>query len=64
MKNCGVREATHVKVNGKIERIESKWGIDSEGCLAPPSRGGFGVITCSGRIVTMWEAEEYFLDSD
>lgn len=54
-----VREATHVKVGGQVEKIASKWGIDSNGRLAKPSEGGFGVVTESGRRVGMWEAQSY-----
>lgn len=60
MKNTDVREATHVKVNGRIERIVSKFGINSQGHLAKPSEGGFGVITENGKTVSMWEAQSYF----
>ena len=54
-----VSEATHVVVAGRVEKIASKWGIDKDGCVAPPSQGGFGVITESGRRVTMWQANSY-----
>lgn len=54
-----VREATHVKVDGRIEKIASKWGIRSDGGLNKPSEGGFGVVTESGRRVSMWEAHSY-----
>ena len=54
-----VREATHVKVDGRIEKIVSKWGINDKGHLAKPSAGGFGVVTESGRRVSMWEAQSY-----
>jgi hypothetical protein len=55
---CDVRDATHVKVAGELKVIRSKWGID-KGVLAPPSKGGFGVITEDGVVVDMWTAEEY-----
>lgn len=54
-----VRIATHVKVGGRVEKIASKWGIDAGGRLAKPSEGGFGVVTESGRRVTMWDAQSY-----
>jgi len=54
-----VREATHVKVAGHVEKIVSKWGIDDEGHLAKPSEGGFGVVTESGRSVDMYHAQSY-----
>ena len=54
-----VREATHVKVGGQVEKIASKWGIGHDGRLAKPSEGGFGVVTESGRRVSMWEAQSY-----
>lgn len=60
MKSCDVREATHVKVGGRIEKINTKWGIDGDGHLAKPSEGGFGVTTESGKRVGMWEVQSYF----
>lgn len=54
-----VEHATHVKVGGRWERIVSTYGIDADGRLAKPSRGGFGVRTDSGRSVSMWDAELY-----
>ena len=57
-KNVDVREATHVKVGGKVAKIASKWGI-TEKRLARPSEGGFGVVTEDGRRVGMWEAQSY-----
>jgi hypothetical protein len=54
-----VSQATHVKAGGQVEKIASKWGLDDHGRPAPPSQGGFGVITESGRRVTMWEAQAY-----
>ena len=57
-----VREATHVKVNGRVEKIASKWGIDSQGHLAKPSEGGFGVVTESGQRVGMWQAQRYLCE--
>ena len=60
MKNgVDVREATHVKVGGRIEKIVSKSGIDRDGRLAPPSQGGFSVTTESGQTVSMWNAQSY-----
>lgn len=64
MKNTDVREATHVKVNGQVEKIVSKYGVSHEGHLAKPSEGGFGVVTESGRNVSMWQAQSYFTDKD
>ena len=54
-----VIEATHVKVNGQIKKIASKWGIDDKGRPAKPSEGGFGVITEDGQRVDMWSAQSY-----
>lgn len=55
-----VSEATHVKTSGgRIEKIISKYGLDEKGRPEPPSRGGFGVITESGRTVSMWNARAY-----
>jgi hypothetical protein len=61
-----VREATHVKISGgRVEKIVSKWGIDQNGRLAKPSEGGFGVVTKSGKRVSMWSARSYLRkDSD
>lgn len=59
-----VTGATHVKVDGRVEKIVSKWGIDSAGHLAKPSEGGFGVITESGRRVSMWEAQGYLREGE
>lgn len=59
MKSVDVRQATHVKVRGHVQEIESKFGIDENGHLAKPSEGGFGVVTKSGERVGMWEAQSY-----
>lgn len=58
MEKVSVDKATHVKVAGCIEKIASKWGID-EGHPKKPSEGGFGVVTETGRRVSMWEAQSY-----
>jgi hypothetical protein len=58
-RSCNVGEATHVKVGGQWEKISSKWGIDKDGRVAPPSQGGFGVVTESGRRVGMFQAQAY-----
>lgn len=58
-KYVDVREATHVKIGGRVEKIASKWGIH-DGKLAPPSAGGFGVVTESGERIGMWRANGYF----
>lgn len=57
-----VRQATHVMVDQQVEKIASTWGIDAEGHLAKPSLGGFGVVTASGRHVTMWDADAYLTE--
>jgi hypothetical protein len=62
MKAVNVREATHVKHEGGLEKIVSKWGIDAEGHLEPPSRGGFGVVTESGARVDMWHGIGYYVE--
>lgn len=59
MEDCDVREATHVKVDGRYERIVSKHGVRKDGSLARPSEGGFSVTTESGRTVSMWQAQRY-----
>jgi hypothetical protein len=57
-----VREATHVRSidDPRIERILVKWGISKSGSFQPPSKGGFGVVTISGREIDMWHAAEYY----
>lgn len=61
MESCDVREATHVKAHGnKPEKIKEKWGIRENGTLAPPSEGGFGVVTESGKRLSMYDAEAYY----
>jgi len=61
--HVNVTEATHVKLkDGTIEKIVSKWGVGLTGNLAPPSKGGFGVVTESGKRVSMWDAQAYFKD--
>jgi hypothetical protein len=62
MRHVDVRQATHVQVQGRVEKIDAKWGIDAEGRLAKPPEGGFGVITSSGERVEMWDAEAYLLE--
>ena len=59
MKDCSVVEATHVKVNGRYEKIVAKHGIGPNGSLAKPSEGGFSVTTESGQTVSMWRAQRY-----
>ncbi len=59
-----VRQATHIRVGGQVERIASKWGIDSQGHLAKPSQGGFGVVTESGRRIDMWKAQLYLREEE
>lgn len=63
MKQCDIYQATHVKIDGRLEKIKTKIGV-KVGHLAKPSEGGFAVITESGRTVTMWEAESYFAADD
>jgi hypothetical protein len=63
MIQCDVREATHVKIDGKIKKIIAKYGIDKgSGVFAKPSEGGFGVITEDSSTITMWEADSYYKD--
>jgi hypothetical protein len=58
---CDIRGATHVELlSGRIERITDKWGVGPDGELAPPSKGGFGVVTETGSRVSMFEARRYF----
>lgn len=64
MREVDVQEATHVKVEGRIEKIASKWGIGENGHLAKPSDGGFGVITVDGERVDMFDAQLYLSDKD
>ena len=60
LENTAVRNATHVKANGRIMEIESKWGIKAEGGYAKPSEGGFGVVTKDGTRVGMMEVSSYY----
>jgi hypothetical protein len=62
MNKCDILEATHVRYKGKVYRIASKWGISAASRLAKPSQGGFGCITDTGKRVSMWEAEGYYLE--
>lgn len=63
MRECDVREATHVKDrSGRIHTIRSKWGIGPQGELAPPSRGGFGVVTDRGERIGMMDAALYLVE--
>ena len=59
-----VRQATHVKAGGRVEKIVSKSGIGPNGKLAPPSQGGFSVTTESGKTVSMWEAQSYLREEE
>jgi len=59
MKHVSVVEATHVKYGGRWEKIVAKTGIDRNGKLAPPSAGGFSVVTESGKTISMWVAQAY-----
>lgn len=62
MKRVDVREATHVRLaDGSTEKIASTWGIQ-DGRLAPPSKGGFGVVTETGKRIEMWTADSYWRD--
>lgn len=64
LKETNVREATHVKLpNGRVEKIDSKWGIGSDGRLAKPSEGGFGVVTENGKRVGMMQARRYYKET-
>lgn len=57
---CDVVEATHVVTKGGVtEEIVATYGINPDGRLAPPSQGGFGVITASGKKIDMWHAQKY-----
>jgi hypothetical protein len=62
MKHTSVEDATHVKVHGRIEEIVSKFGVGPGRRLAKPSEGGFGVVTKTGKRVSMWDAQAYFKD--
>lgn len=59
MKDCDIREATHVKVRGRYEKIVTKHGVHKDGRLAKPSEGGFWVTTETGENVSMWSAQRY-----
>lgn len=52
-----VREATHVRLHdGTVEKIASKWGIDPSGVF---KKGGFGVVTETGKRIPMFNAHSY-----
>ena len=58
---CDVAQATHVQVDGLVQKISSKWGVDSNGRVSKE----FGVVTEAGKSVSMWNAQLYFKeDSD
>jgi hypothetical protein len=59
MKDCSVTDATHVKVNGRYEKIVAKHGVRADGSLAKPSEGGISVTTESGQTVSMFRAQRY-----
>ena len=59
-----MKKGDYVKVRGRLEKIESVWGVDSGGGLAKPSEGGFGVVTESGEKVDMWHADSYLKAED
>lgn len=63
MRRTDIHGATHVELkDGSVEPIASKWGIDEQGRLAPPSQGGFGCVTKSGKCVSMWDATTYWAE--
>lgn len=43
-----------------LKEIKFKWGVGPGRALAPPSKGGFGVVCENGQTVTMWQAKLYF----
>jgi hypothetical protein len=51
-------------LDGEFKEIASIYGMDENGHLEPPSRGGFGVITTDGSNITMWDARGYFKKDD
>lgn len=59
MKHTSVVEATHVKVGGQWHKIIAKNGVGPNGELAPPSKGGFSVVTEDAGTIDMWRAEAY-----
>lgn len=59
-----MKSGDYVKVGGKMEKISSIYGVGEGGRLAKPSEGGFGVVTESGRTVTMWQAQSYHKAGD
>jgi hypothetical protein len=60
---AGIRDmqaGDYVKLaGGRLEKISSVYGVDAGGGLAKPSEGGFGVVTESGRRVSMWDVMRY-----
>lgn len=63
-RQVNIQEATHVRTGNLIEKIVDKYGVSPEGHLAPPSKGGFGVFTLSGREIKMLQADEYLQEEE
>lgn len=54
-------------VKGEGQRyyeIDRTYGVSSDGRLAKPSEGGFGVVTKGGRNISMWNAHGYCKKED
>lgn len=59
-----VKDATHVRVGGQIEKIKYKRGVGSDGWLNRARDGGFGVVTENGSIVSMYMAQSYLKEEE
>jgi hypothetical protein len=61
--NVGVHKATHVVVNGRVEKIQSKHNLDSNGRVVDRSFG-FWITTEGGETVGMKNASSYLRIED
>lgn len=51
--------------DGKLHEIKEIWGVGKGAMmLAPPSKGGFGVVTVDGTRIDMWSARAYLKKED
>ena len=46
--------------SGTIKKIESVYGVGSDGRLAKPSEGGIGVVVEGGATVSGWGVARYY----
>jgi hypothetical protein len=62
--NVEFPEATHVQIRGRLFKIASKWGIDTDGKLATEAEGGCGVVTEAGLRVGIQQIQRFFKRKD